>query len=246
VQYKENPALSAEFEAPDEPDFPAPAAPARVVIPVASAPAQVAAPAPTPAPSLAPVVSLRGLPTAFSEFKEALEISTVESLGIGSFSRVTTDTGGFLLDKEEVGSTLRLALYSWNDRYLITTGSQGEEAKKRAAISYDGVTISGTREPVQDVLQAMRDDGYTQAAVKLYVDLWGQLIYARGKDLPIAEQKFVQVQLSPESVKKWKAFQVETSFKIARGQVQPSEVITLEAKRGDWKGNRFGYCVFSL
>jgi hypothetical protein len=225
------------------------AAPAPAVAPVAR-PLNPARPAPAPQTAVVPsaptaVAQFRPL-AAYNEFKDVMDAATVETLGVGAFGRVTVDLGGFVLDKTPLGSLIRLSLYSWNYRYMVVTGADGEEAKKMVRISYDGVTCSGTGEDVKDVLESFREAGYSKASIKTYVDLYGSLVFQNDKDVPEDEQLFVQVQLSPESVKKWKAFQVETSFKAARGAVQPSEVITLRAQRGEWNSNRYGYCIFSL
>lgn len=182
---------------------------------------------------------------AFSELQNAIELETVEGLGVGAFPRVTVDLGGFMIDKEEIGTEIKLELISWNFRYMVTTGADDDEAKKKVKVSYDGVTCI-TGESVEDTLAAFKEEGYEDAEKKMYVDLWGSLCSKKGVDLDEADRPLVQVQLSPESVKKFKAFQVELGFKQARGLVNETPTIVIRSQRGEWKSNRFGYCTFAL
>ena len=183
---------------------------------------------------------------AYSDYQNVISLEDVESMGVGAFPRVTVDLGGFMLDKEEIGNEVRLDLFSWNFRYMVTTGANDEEAKKKVKVSYDGVTVADTGESLKDAVDAFKEEGYEAASCKCYVDLWGSLVTKNGKELDEAERPLVQVQLSPESVKKFKAFQVEVGFKQARCLVAATGVVVLRAQRGEWKGNRFGYCTFAL
>ncbi len=183
---------------------------------------------------------------AYSDFHNVISLEDVEGMGVGAFPRVTVDLGGFMLDKEEIGSEIRLDLLSWNFRYMVTTGANDEEAKKKVKVSYDGETVAGTGESVKDAVETFKEEGYEDASCKCYVDLWGSLITKGGVELEEADRPLVQIQLSPESVKKFKAFQVEVGFKQARGLISDTPTITIKAQRGEWKGNRFGYCTFSL
>jgi hypothetical protein len=185
---------------------------------------------------------------AYAELRNVIPIEDVEGLGIGAFPRVTVDLGGFLLDKTEIGTEIVLELLSWNFRYMVTTGADDEEAKKKVKVSYDGHTVANTGESIAEAIEAFKEEGYEDAESKTYIDLWGSLCTKGGVALAEAERPIVQVQLSPESVKKFKAFQVEVGFKQARGLIgaTPTITITIKSQRGEWKNNRFGFCTFSL
>ena len=116
----------------------------------------------------------------------------------------------------------------------------------KVKVSYDGETVADTGETVKDAVEAFKEEGYEKAACKCYVDLWGSLMTKKGAELAEEDRPLVQIQLSPESVKKFKAFQVEVGFKQARCLVAATSVVVLRAQRGEWKGNRFGYCTFAL
>ena len=183
---------------------------------------------------------------AYADYHNTISLEDVESMGVGAFPRVTVDLGGFMLDDEEIGSEIRIDMLSWNFRYMITTGANDEEAKKKVKVSYDGETVADTGETVKDAVEAFKEEGYEKAACKCYVDLWGSLMTKKGAELAEEDRPLVQIQLSPESVKKFKAFQVEVGFKQARCLVEATGVVVLRAQRGEWKGNRFGYCTFAL
>lgn len=193
------------------------------------------------------VGAARKLVGAFSDLQNVIALEDVEAMGVGAFPRVTVDLGGFMLDKEEIGSEIKIELLSWNFRYMVTTGSNDEEAKKKVKVSYDGETIVGTGESVKSAVEAFKEEGYEDAECKGYADLWGSLAVKSGKEIDEADRPIVQVQLSPESLKKFKAFQTEVGFKQARGLLPEGNIlITIKANRGEWKGNRYGFCTFSL
>lgn len=183
---------------------------------------------------------------AYCEWQNAITPQEVASLGVGAFPRITVDLGGFVMDKDPLGQEIKIDLVSWNNRYMVTTGANDDEAKGKVKVSYDGETIMETGESVAEVLAQFREDGYTKAACKGYIDLFGMLTYANGKNLASEENLFVQVQLSPESVKKWKAFQVETGYKAGIAKMEVPSIIVLKAQRAEWKGNRYGYASFSM
>lgn len=224
---------TATFEPAAEPE----------VIPAAAKEVASTAIAKAQSTAIAAATKIKG---AFADLQNTISLEDVESMGVGAFPRVTVDLGGFMLDDQEIGSEIKVELLSWNFRYMVTTGANDEEAKKKVKVSYDGETVADTGEAIADAVQAFKEEGYEKAGCKTYVDLWGSLCNKKGVELDEADRPLVQIQLSPESVKKFKAFQVELGFKQARGLVGATPSITLKAQRGEWKGNRFGYCTFGL
>lgn len=193
------------------------------------------------------VVAARKLVGAFTDLQNVIALDDVEAMGVGAFPRVTVDLGGFMLDKEEIGGEIKAELLSWNFRYMVTTGSNDEEAKKKVKVSYDGVTVIGGEETCEQAIAAFKEEGYEKADMKCYVDLWASLVSKKGELIEEEDRPLVQIQLSPESVKKFKAFQTELGFKQARGMLKDSQpVVVIKAQRGEHKGNRYGYCTFGL
>lgn len=191
------------------------------------------------------VAAPRKFSGALCDLQNVIPVEDVEALGVGAFPRVTVDLGGFMLDKEEIGTEIKVELISWNFRHMVTTGSNDEEAKKKVKISYDGETCT-SGESVNDALAAFKEEGYEGAEKKLYVDLFASLVSRKGAEIPEEDRPLVQVQLSPESVKKFGAFRVDLGYKQAKGLVSATPIITLRSQRGEWKGNRYGFCTFAL
>lgn len=252
-------AATAVADAPTTPVFEAPEVgaleiPVAGLEPEAEAPAQqVAEAAKTTSTAIAKaktsaVSAPRKLVGAFSDLQNVIALEDVESMGVGAFPRVTVDLGGFMLDKEEIGTEIRLELMSWNFRYMVTTGANDEEAKKKVKISYDGETVMGTGERIADAVAAFKEEGYEKAECKTYADLWGSLAFKGGEDIAPEDRPIVQVQLSPESLKKFKAFQTEVGFKAGKGLIDLANalLITIKSNRGEFSGNRFGFMTFSI
>jgi hypothetical protein len=193
------------------------------------------------------VGAARKLVGAFSEFENAIPLEDVAAMGVGAFPRITVDTGGFSEDNKDLGKEIRLELMSWNNRYMIVPGTKDDETKKFVKISYDGETISDTGESVKDYLQHLKVvQEFKDANCKQYIDLWGSLVYASGEIIPEEDRKIVQIQLSPQSVKQFKAFQVQVGFAQAKGVKKDSSVLVLKQERKDLNGDKFGIVKFEL
>jgi hypothetical protein len=186
---------------------------------------------------------------AFSTREDVIGVESIAALGVGAFSRITVDVGGFTLNhedgKRELGKEVKVRLISWNHRYMVSAGANTEEAKKELKISYDNETIYDTGETIKEVIEGMRQKGYTQAASKHYIDLWVNLLTANGREFPEGATQIYQVQLSPESVKRFSAFQVATGFMLA-GAVEPTDVLVLSGHRGTYAGHDYGFLSVAL
>lgn len=204
---------------------------------------QTTAVAPAAAPTAVAKPVAKFVP-ALSEYNNAIPIETIEGMGIGGLPRVTVDLGGFTMQEKPLGNQIKIQLLSWNVKYAIVTGSTDAEANEHYKVSYDGVNLVGGGN-VEEYLSWLKNvKGYEKAAKKQYVDLWGFLTFANGKDLPEDECKTVNVQVSPYSVSKFHAFQLDLGIRQARGMAV-SDTIVLNAERGKMGSNNFGYITFS-
>jgi hypothetical protein len=199
--------------------------------------------APAAAPTAVARPAAKFVP-ALTEFQNAIPLETIEGMGIGGLPRITADLGGFNMGDKPLGNQIKIQLLSWNVKYALVTGSTDAEANEFYKVSYDGIrTTSG--ESVDEYLTWLKNvKGYEKAVNKQYVDLWAFLTFANGKDLSEDECKTVNVQISPFSVSKWHAFQLDLGIRQARGMAV-SDVIVLNAERGKMGANSFGYIVFS-
>lgn len=197
-----------------------------------------------PAASTA-VAAAKKFAPALTEFQNAIPIETIEGMGVGGLPRVTVDLGGFALDGDKpLGNQIKIQMLSWNNRYIVASGSTDAEAKEFFKVSYDGVTCTdGTA--VDEYLKWLKEvKGYEKASKKTYIDLWGYLIAANGKDLAEDDCKTVQVQVAPFSVSKFHAYQLDAGIRASRGGVV-NDVVVINAERGKMGTNNFGYCSFS-
>ncbi len=165
-------------------------------------------------------------------------------MGVGGLPKITADLGGFVMDEKLLGSKLKIQLLSWNEKFAVVTGVQDAEASEFFKVSYDGVNLVGGGN-VEEYLSWLKNvKGYEKASKKRYIDIWGFLTYANDKDLPEDECKTVNVQVSPFSVSKFHAFQLDLGIRQGRGMTV-SDTIVLNAERGKMGSNNFGYITFS-
>ena len=212
--------------------------------------ASVAAPAAVPATQAATAVQVarpivKFVP-ALTELQNAIPLETIEGMGVGGLPRITVDLGGFMLDGDKPqGGVVKLQLLSWNVKFAVTSGSTDAEAKEHYKISYDGENLvgGGTVDEYINWLKTVK--GYEKAGKKQYIDLWGYLTHANGKDLAEDDCKTVNVQVSPYSVSKFHAFQLDLGIRQSRGKAV-SDTIVRTAERGKMGSNNFGYISFSV
>lgn len=182
-----------------------------------------AAPAPAPAASAAlPVVQSNNAlavalrkATSLDDAQGVIGIEALETMGIGTFPRITAK-GGFKREKTEgLGQWIKFELVSWNYVTLVTAGENDAEANKLVKSSYDHTNIPGEGITVDQYLQKLKDDGYDKAKAKKYIEVYGMLL-ATDKKGELDEPQMVQISLSPQSVKQWQRFLLESriaSFK---------------------------------
>lgn len=181
---------------------------------------------------------------AFQDYENIIELDTVEGMS-GSFPKVTADLGGLDFGDKKVCQEIKVELISYNRRYLASTGTQGEDAKKFLRTSYDGVTIPGHTETLQEYVQYLKDvEGYTKAGIRDYMDLWVMVVEEDGQVVPDEERQMVQLQLSPQSVKAFKAFQVKQGFMIGRGIAKDTNQFRVAYERKDSNGNKYANLTF--
>lgn len=142
-------------------------------------------------------------------------------------------------DKLLLGGSITLNLLSWNNRYVVSPGENGEKAKEFARYSLDGVTTS-KGEDVKTYLHNLQTvEGFGKASVKTYLDLFGILEASEklSKHLGAA----VTVSLAPDSVKAFNGLRRDMVVKGMLGSLPDnlgdggglSLTITTEVKSGN-------------
>lgn len=191
---------------------------------------------------------------ALTEYHNVLEPSDVQDLGAGAFPKVIANLGGFSLDrngaKTKLGKEIDFQLISYNERLAVVPGVDGADAKKRVRYSYDGRTIRDGGKTIEQYLQELRDAGFEKATTKKYLEVWGMVIRREEKgvmvDVAPEDREIVQLQLSPQSVTRWKAQQIQLGLKISQGLINFDGVLRVTQLDGTRDGNEYGYMDFSL
>lgn len=199
----------------------------------------------TPAPTavaVAPAAKPAKFVPALTDLQNAIDIQTIEGMGVGGLPRVTVDLGGFMLDATTtLGTQIKIQLMSWNVKYAVTAGSDDKEAKDMYKVSYDGETLVGGGSVAEYINWLKTVKGYDKAGTKQYIDLWAVLLEANGK--AVEDQQIVSIQVAPYSVSKFHGLQLQLGVNQARGMAV-SDVLILTAERGKLGANNFGYINF--
>lgn len=186
--------------------------------------------------------------TAFKEYHNQIDLETVADIGQGSMPKVTVDRGGFEVEKKELGENITIELVSFNDRYVLTPGVDGEEAKKLVKYSYDGVHVADDSGMlVKDYIDFLKEEGYPRAEAKRYIDLWAMLMSSdKTGDIAEDDRELVQVQLSPTSVKEWSKMLLQASIKANRLKKELHPFLKLTADKREFNGNKFATIKFAV
>jgi hypothetical protein len=185
--------------------------------------------------------------TVIEGLKDVISGDQLESMGFGVFPRITVGLDGFSIDKtKDLGKVIHIELHSWNYVWLVTTGEQNNsEADKLIRTSYDGVNLKGGEGTVADYVKHLKGLDYEKATSKQYVEMYANLVWSEEKgDVPVDEQVIHQISVSPQSVGKWGAYNLETKMRKLKG-IADGNLITLTGDKKVLGNNKFGVITFS-
>lgn len=180
---------------------------------------------------------------ALQEFSYAFSMEDVRSIGLAA-PRITVDTGGFAKDGADLGKSLILQMLSYNPRYLVSAGVQGDEGKALVRFSYDGITIDGENTTLKDYVAQLKLEGYEKASIKTYFDLWA-IVTSGSDEAADVIGEMVCLQLSPQSAGQWKLFCIAQGVKMARGLAKETDTIKVGVERVKMGSDTFGRCTFA-
>lgn len=186
--------------------------------------------------------------SAYSEFKNSIDTDTVQNIPHGTIPKIVADRGGFEAGDTSYGESLVIELVSFNDRYVITPGVEGEKGKELLAFSFDNVTLANDPTvTVVDYLNTLKNDyDCPKAASRHYLDLWAMVVTSdETGDIPEDDRELVQIQLSPSSVKEWTAMQLQASVKALRSNKPLGNLIKMTVDKREYNGNKFAAIKFS-
>lgn len=222
----------------------------QTVSPGAQAPASQ--PQPAGAVAVAPsravaAFKLRGI---YDDLQNQIDADTLASMGYGAFPRLTVNQGGTLVENKKVliGDVVDFSLQSWNFAHMVVTGAKNnKEADKLIRTSYDGVNLADGSGTVVQYVEHLKLEGYKDASVKTYVELYGLILQTtlKGKteQVPEEDQTLYQVSVSPQSVKNWGRFLLESRMRAMK-RIMDSQEISLTGEATEMNGNMFGLIQF--
>jgi len=171
-------------------------------------------------------------------------------LAFGSIPRYTASNGLIQdSDKFKIGSWVQFEPVSFNYSYMMAPGSQDEDAKEFLKFSYDGEMCNDGTMSMKEALEAAVAAGFKTAAIKRYIELFGILLGAEKlPDESPALNKLVMMSLSPESVKLWNGFKVQTAVQCKIGRMKPEDlrVVTAVVNVKTYGNNTFSCFNFEV
>lgn len=181
---------------------------------------------------------------ALVEYKDVIDPQTVE---FNTFRRITVGLDGFEDDqKVDLGKEIHLELMSYNDRWVVSPGTQDKEATDHVRYSADGKTIDGTEQTVQEYLDYLKKvEAYDEASVKQYMTVYGFLTYSNGKEIDVIDRSLVAVQVPPQSRAFFDRYRIETGFKVAAGVMEETNHLVLKQEKQQGKTTKYAVIRFS-
>lgn len=171
----------------------------------------------------------------------------VEPLEWGTIPKITAKQGMFFdNDKNSLGNELEFTLVSFNSSFRVdpNAGNDDKDAfKDHARYSHDNVTLNdGSGVTVAEYLAELKES-YPRATVKEYFELLVILNDSIEENENIGNM--VQLSLSPESVKQFKSYKMQSTVKVARKVITPEQVPEMTAKAKIINGD-FTYTIFTF
>lgn len=222
-------APAAAFEQPKTETAPPAETKTEAAAPAASAPAPT--PVATAAPAAAPLVVQVPRSTAVASMQAGHQFmeSLKDALRVDwdTLNRLKANQGRIAWDKVSLGEWFEFSLISWQDNWLVSPGSDTDEAKQFAKYSDDGKTIKDTGEDIQVYLQRLKDLGYADARLGKRCVLAMELIDC-DKDVDSVEDGMLfQIDLAPTSRASFDRYRAQAALDIGRGRASGDDVVRI-------------------
>jgi hypothetical protein len=146
-------------------------------------------------------------------------------------------------DKMRLGTFIDVQLLSYSSRWMVSPGSDDEEARENVRASYDGQTISHSGEddgmPIEDYLDRLREK-FPKAAVKEYIDVFCLMVNAdeRMSGELLKQEGILNISLSPRSKGKFLAYVKQIKLTVMRGLIAPEKATIVRFKTQVKTGDR--------
>lgn len=180
--------------------------------------------------------------------KHVIPVEELRQIQVGTFPRITVDTGGIMLDKVgELGKWIEFEVVSWAPVTLVVSGEKNDpEANKAIRSSYDGDMLDDRTHTVEEYVRYLRDvKKYKDAQAKNYVQMLVMLIATEQAPNPIPpeERRLYEVSLAPSSASQWQRAMLEAGIRAARGGTDSSLFRISHARKVNG-ANTYGVMTF--
>lgn len=146
-----------------------------------------------------------------------------------TLNRLKANQGRVTWDKVNLGEWFEFTLMSWQDNWLVSPGSDSDEAKAFAKYSDDGKTIKDTGEDIQVYLKRLLDLGYKDARLGKRCVLAMELIDCDKDVDTVDEGMLFQIDLAPTSRASFERYRVQSALDIGRGRADGDAVVRIRA-----------------
>ena len=138
--------------------------------------------------------------------------------------------GNWLLreGKKPLGDVVDFELLSYQDQWVISPGTDGDEAAEFVRYSNDGVTTS-MGENCNDYVNQLHNADYPNAAMKQRCVLVLNLLAVSKKGNEALLDTLYQVDLPPSSKSKFDAYRAQASFHVARGKKTADQAVVMKS-----------------
>lgn len=193
-------------------------------------PAPAAAATPTPVTAIA-TQQVNAVATTSASINPFAEMKNAYTVDYNTLAQLMATNGNFMAkeDGAMLGDKIVLQLMSFQDNWVVSPGSDTDEAKKLVRYSNDGINTKDG-EDIAQYIADLKAAGYNKAYLSKRVIIVGALVDA-GK-LPAMVDTLVQIDVAPNSKALFDRYTIQSAFDVGRGKVTKEQAgkIQLTAK----------------
>ena len=175
-------------------------------------------------PTAVAVTRSTKLVNVLEELKDSLKVdyNTLPNLQINQGNWLVRE------GKKALGDVVDFELLSYQDQWVISPGTDGDEAAEFVRYSSDGVTTS-MGENCNDYVTQLHNADYPNAAMKQRCVLVLNLLSVSKKGNEALLDTLYQVDLPPSSKSKFDAYRAQASFHVARGKKTADQAVIIKS-----------------
>lgn len=168
-------------------------------------------------------------PTAVAEYKGFVNVAEkflnkLPPIPLGGLPTLKAKSG-FIVDNAGVnlGNEFTLDLVSYNYKWIVTPGEEGDEAAKLLRTSYNEETLENSGQSCADYLAFLKAEGYNNAKITKRIDAVGILESAATATYPRLND-MVLVDIAPTSVGAFEGQLIQAGVKFSRGLMTEAQL----------------------